>query len=355
MRLFAFQKSLLGIDLGASALKAVRLKPAGKTLKLDTVELIEHASADGNGNEQAVWDSLKALAQNRRIRKSRCVINAYGKAPLIRHLVLPPMPRNETREAIQWEAKKLINQPLEEIALDFLTKEGKDEAGHPHREVVLVAAEREAVKEVFLRARDSGLRVVAMDAGPLSLLNSIRYHHPGELHKTLMFIDSGAAKTEINIAKNGVLRFTRSIQTAGNDLTASLEKQLNLPFGEAERLKKTFGIAAGGPGKTAGGGPADQVREVLKESVDRLVLEVQRSLDYYRALFRDQLEGKIILSGGTPLMPGFAGHLASYFDVPVVVDDPFKGIAGGRAEEAYRAMAPRFSGCVGLALRGYLP
>ncbi|MCI0529479.1 MAG: pilus assembly protein PilM, partial [Nitrospira sp.] len=98
--------------------------------------------------------------------------------------------------------------------------------------------------------------------------------------------------------------------------------------------------------------PYKRYLEVLKEALNRLVLEVQRSLDYYRAQFREEAVNKMILMGGTPLMLGFSDYFSSYFEAKVEVDDPFAEIICRNAAFGnFRTMAPRFSSSIGLALR----
>ena len=354
MNIFRLRRPLLGIDLGASSLKAVRLLPSRQGIKLDYIVLVDLPYRNGGGADRDGVLAFRSLAEDRKVRRSRSVINAFGKPPLIRRLTLPTMPKKELKEAVKWEAKKLIHLPMEEVLLDFLTMSGPEVGGQQEQEILLVAAEKDMIAYVIRQTRRAGLRVVAVDASPLSLLHAARHNYPDDLHKTLILIDIGAIKTEINIAKDSFLRFTRTVQFGGHDLTASLEKQLGLSFEEAERLKKEQGIEAPGEDITDDAS-FTRFREVLKAKVDHLILEVQRSIDYYRTLFRDPMEGKIILTGGTSLMPGFSSHFSSYFDIPIQVDDPLNGLICGTAAEPYRNIAPRFTSCIGLALRELIP
>jgi Tfp pilus assembly PilM family ATPase len=75
-------------------------------------------------------------------------------------------------------------------------------------------------------------------------------------------------------------------------------------------------------------------------------------MDYYRAQFREETVHKMVLMGGTPLMPGFSDYFSTYFEAKVEVDDPFAEIACRNVSFGnFRAMAPRFSSSIGLALR----
>lgn len=351
MNLFRFRQSLLGLDLGTSSLKAIRLIPSGKGIKLDYAGLVEIPRQHGSETKHDMAVALQSLLRSRDLRHSKSVIKVSGKPPLIRYLTLPYMPKEELKEAVRWEAKKLMALPIEDVVLDFLMVGEQEERGQRRYEIVLVAAEKTVILSEIQEMRRAGLRIVAVDVGPLSLLNTVRLNYPKDLRKSLVFIDIGASKTEINIAKNGVLRFTRTVQMGGDDLTSSLQRELGLDYEEAEQLKRERGMNPNGE-DISDTIPYKRYLEVLKEALNRLVLEVQRSLDYYRAQFREEAVSKMILMGGTPLMLGFSDYFSSYFEAKVEVDDPFAEIICRNAAFGnFRTMAPRFSSSIGLALR----
>ncbi|MFQ5779954.1 MAG: pilus assembly protein PilM, partial [Nitrospiria bacterium] len=157
----------------------------------------------------------------------------------------------------------------------------------------------------------------------------------------LIYIDIGAAKTDIAILKEGVLRFTRRLEMGGDQITRRIERERNLSYDQAEALKCEKGMAG-----------EEGIQAILKEEVDRFIVEVQRSVDYYRAQFREGIFSKIILMGGGALLPGFSDYFAGYFDSAVTVDDPFAEVVGTESMTDFRTIAPRFSTGIGLALRG---
>ncbi|MGH7274585.1 MAG: type IV pilus assembly protein PilM [Nitrospiria bacterium] len=348
------KRPLLGIDRGTCSLKAVRLLPSRRGISLDYAALVELPHQNGSPGEQDRVLALQSMLKSHDVRRCKSVINVFGKPPLIRYLTVPCMPKEELKEAIKWEAKKQMSLPIEDIVLDFLIVGEQVEGGQRLYEIVLVAAEKAVILNEIQETQRAGLRIAALDVGPLSLLNTVRLNYPKDLSQGLVFIDIGAGKTEINLARDGILRFTRTVQTGGNDLTASLQRELHLDYEDAEQLKRERGMNPSGE-DISKSISHKRYLEVLKEALDRLILEVQRSLDYYRAQFRVEAARKIVLMGGTPLMPGFSDYFSSYFDAEVEVDDPFTEITCRSASFGdLRAMAPRFSSSVGLALRNIL-
>ena len=137
-----------------------------------------------------------------------------------------------------------------------------------------------------------------------------------------------------------------------------------MDFGVAEQMKRELGLLSKeglpaarfrlpeGQADSPGGEAASRLHQVIKEGVDRFVVEVQRSVDYYRAQFHEGAVQRLLLMGGGVLMPGLLEYFSSYFDARVEIDDPFSGIrCGDRFSKNLKAMAPRFASGIGLALR----
>ena len=52
--------------------------------------------------------------------------------------------------------------------------------------------------------------------------------------------------------------------------------------------------------------------DAIKAIIDNFILEIQRSIDFYRAQFREGAIERIILSGGAVLMPNLKDYLAAF-------------------------------------------
>ena len=336
---WSFQKPFWGIDIGASSVKAVRLQKTRGGMKLLDIG-IKEIPMEEEFRQENIAAALDELIHEK--KRPKAVVNFSGKTPLIRYLTLPVMPKGELAEAVKWEAKKLVSIPTEEMVFDFIIVGGRQEQEIKRYEMVMVVAEKGLVKEQWAMMRKAGLEIMAIDVNPLSLLNAVRHNYPNDLKESLIYIDIGAVKTDIAILKEGLLRFTRRLEMGGDQITRRIEQDLKLSNDQAEKLKREKGM----------GGEA-ALQESVKSEVDRFIVEIQRSIDYYRAQFREGVFKKIILMGGGALLGGFSEYFATYFDSTVEIDDPFAEIVGAESATAFRMMAPRFSTGVGLALRHF--
>ncbi|MBI3609790.1 MAG: type IV pilus assembly protein PilM [Nitrospirae bacterium] len=353
------KRHLLGLDVGKSAVKVVQLASTRKGLMLKYAGLTDLATADADVGDRGVTMALYDLFKESRLRRQKIAINFTGRSPVVRYLLLPKMPPDELGEAVRWEAKKLVPFPMEETVLDYLIVGETQERDLKRIEVLLVAAERAAVLGQLESLKQVNLPIAAMDVNPLALFNTIQLNYKSDLDDNLVFVDIGASKMDINISKQGVLRFTRNVQMGGEEITQAVMRGLQIEREEAERLKRQKGLS-GASAQAGAAAPMEgqaqdkdgRLHEIIKTEADRMILETQRSMDYYRAQFREGSVKKIVLMGGTCLMPGFQEYFASYFDANVELDDPFAEIVCDEgAFGDFRLMAPRFSTGVGLALR----
>lgn len=334
-----FKKPFWAIDIGASSVKVVRLGRTRQGIKLLDIGLKE-LPMEQEFRQENITAALDELIKEK--KRPRAVINFSGQAPLIRYLTLPAMPKEELAEAVKWEAKKLVSIPMEEMILDFIIAGGRQERETKRYDLILVVAERNSLREQWAMMQRAGLDIVAIDVNPLSLLNTIRMSYGKELTGNFIYIDIGAVKTDMTILKDGVLRFTRRLEMGGEQITRRLERELGLPYEEAEKLKREKGVGA-----------EEGPQAIIKSEIDRFIVEIQRSIDYYRAQFREGVFKKVILMGGGALLPGFSDYFGSYFDAEMEIDDPLAEIIGTESVGAFRAISPRFSSGIGLALRSH--
>jgi type IV pilus assembly protein PilM len=182
-----------------------------------------------------------------------------------------------------------------------------------------------------------------VDANALALRNVFRLREiPGDVNT--LVVDIGAGKTEINIYKGGALRFSRCIESGGMDMTRAVSDALGIGLPEAEERKRSLNVLT----------PAEQDQAVAAVLVrlDALLMEVRRSVEYYKTTYREKGEAGVILMGGVSLMPGIQEYFSRSIEGTVEIDQPFSSlVCTSSLLEEFGPHAPRFSAAIGLALR----
>jgi type IV pilus assembly protein PilM len=185
----------------------------------------------------------------------------------------------------------------------------------------------------------AGLNPVAVETELIALTRALA--PPG---KTVLLIDVGAGSTDIAIARDGLLSFSRSIPIAGEAFTRAVSQGLGVTGVQAEEYKRTYGLAAGQlEGKVKGA-----LDPVLKLVVD----EVKKAINYYQTEERGEAPNAVIISGGSSGMPQIISMMTNLLGLEVMIANPF-GRVRTDAETAKKIApySPLYSVAAGLAMR----
>jgi type IV pilus assembly protein PilM len=345
---FRKAKAVVGLDIGSSAVKAVELKTAGRAFKvvaygrepLPADSIVDGAIIDG----AAVADTIKRLFEKRKIRTKDVAASLSGNAVIVKKITLPLMTEAELAESIYWEAEQYIPFDIQDVNLDYQVLERGEPGAKSTMEVLLVAAKKEKIADYTGVIAQAGRTAVVLDVDAFALQNAYEVNYGVEAGAVVVLLNVGASATTINILNGEQSVFTRDIPIGGNAYTEALQRELNLPYESADGLKR---------GVDAEGASFDDARPVLRAVSENVMLEIQKTFDFYKASAASDRVDRIVVSGGASRAEGFTEMLAERFNAPVDVFDPFKKISfdpkklGGDDPDAGATSAV----AVGLALR----
>jgi type IV pilus assembly protein PilM len=345
---FRKAKSLVGLDIGSSAVKAVELKPVGKGYKVTAFgsepipsdSIVDGAIIDA----AAVADAIRRLFETRKIGTKDVAASLSGNAVIVKKITLPVMTGTELAESIYWEAEQYIPFDIQDVNLDYQILDRGDTAGKGTMDVLLVAAKKEKIADYTGVIAQAGRVAVVVDVDAFALQNAYEVNYGIEPGAVVVLLNAGASATNINILSGDQSVFTRDISIGGNAYTEALQKELNLPFERADQLKR---------GQPADAVPFEEARPVLRAVTENVMLEIQKTFDFFKATVAADRIDRIMVSGGASRAEGFTEMLTERFEAPVEMFDPFKKIAFDpkRFQVDPAAEAPNVAVAVGLALR----
>ena len=321
--MFRRAKALVGLDIGSSAVKAVELKPAGKSYKvtgfgtepLPPDSIVDGAIIDG----AAVADAIRRLFDGRNIKTKEVAASLSGNAVIVKKISLPIMSDAELAESIYWEAEQYIPFDIQDVNLDYqILDRGDAASGKGTMDVLLVAAKKEKIADYTGVIAQAGRSAVVVDVDAFALQNAYEVNYGIDPHAVVVLLNAGASATNINILQGDQSVFTRDISIGGNAYTEALQRELNLPFETADALKR---------GLPVDGVTYDDARPVLRAVTENVMLEIQKTFDFFKATAASDKIDRIMLSGGASRAEGFTEMLADRFEAPVEPFDPFKKIA----------------------------
>jgi type IV pilus assembly protein PilM len=294
-------KNLVGVDIGTSSIKVCQVHDGrrGPTLvRFGYGQLPPQAIVDGQVMDAgAVVETLMRVVRDAKIRTREVAVSVSGQSVIIRKITVPMMTAAELDEQIQWEAEQHIPFDIKDVEVDYQVLRRRAETSQ--MELLLVAAKKDHISDYTQLVRNAKLRPVVCDIDAFTVQNLFEFTFGLPEERTVALINVGASLSSLNIVANGISAFTREIATGGNSVTEQIQKQLSIPFEQAEAYK--CGGTADAP--TTFGIVPLQVLPVIEAATDTIAAEIQRSLDFYVATSGENEISTIYLTGGSANLP----------------------------------------------------
>ena len=348
MQLFSRQKPLVGLDIGSSSVKAVELRRAKKGYELVHAGLEPLASdtvVDGAIMDAlSVADSISDVLSRHKIKTKSVATSVSGHSVIVKKIPLPPMTDEELEESIQWEAEQHIPFDISDVSLDYQVLNAS--ATSSATDVLLVAVKKDKILNHTNVITQAGKIPTVVDIDAFAVQNAFETNYDPASNTTVALLNIGASIMNILVAKGGTPLFTRDVSVGGNQFTDALQKEMNLSFEEAEQVKK---------GKLIEGVQTESVSSLMQSVSEVLLLEIQKTFDFFRATTGGEQLQRAYVSGGCAKVEGFLDLLQARLGLPVEMLDPFKNIAIGKGIDLDHLdeISPSMVVAVGLALRSF--
>lgn len=362
--------SVIGVDIGTSAVKIVQLKKKNGKAVLETYGSLSLGPYDGKeiGTATNLAEDKLALSITDLIRESSVTSTNAGvaipsSASLVTVIDIPAMPNSKEIAAIvQTEARKYIPVPISEVSLDWsvipkreedpmneaLAMEAENQAhangqnSTAKTEILIAAIHNDTISKYQSVVKAAKLQTSFFEIEIFSTMRAILGHEMG----TLLIVDFGASKVKLSIVDFGVVRQFHVVMRGSQDITANIATSLQLPFAKAEEMKRSFDMRG-----TGGDTMTQNVRETIKLSFDYIFNEIESVILAYERRY-NKVIGKVILIGGGSLIKGFYEAAEQRFQVEVMYGNAFQKVQAPAFLEGILAeTGPEFAVAVGLALR----
>lgn len=352
------EESVVGIDIGTSAIKVVEIKKKEGKAALETYGAISLGPYAGveigrvtNLPVEKISEALIEVLKQASVATPISAIAVPVQSSLIFTISLPNnVIATDMKSVVETEARKYIPVPMDEVSLDYFVLPHKEpsfeEANNPDHpisndktEVLSVAIQNEAINK--LRTVESQSKINA-DFFEVEIFSSVRANFEHELSPVLL-IDFGASRTKLALVEFGMVKSYHSINRGGADISNSIAQSLGMTFEKAEELKKEFGLFENPIEKEMG--------QIIRSHVDYIFSETNNVLLGYEKKY-GRTVSKIIFTGGGALLKGLVEVGGSNFRAPVSVGHPFNKVKAPEfLKKVLETTGPEFAVAVGLALR----
>jgi len=341
-------KPMVGLDIGSSSIKAIELRRTRgeiQVVNLGVEPLASDIVVDSMiVDSGSVASSITKLFADHGIKSKQVVTSVSGHSVIVKKISMATMPEEELEGAVHNEAQQHIPFEMSDVNLDYQVLSA-DRSG-PQMDVLLVAVKKDKILNYTNALQLAGRQPMIVDIDAFALLNCYEFNYVPPASSTVALLNLGASVMNINIVKGTTPLFTRDVSVGGNQYTDALQKELDLSFDDAESLKL---------GHKVGTVSEDAKTPILQQVTELIVLEIQKTFDFFCATASGDHIERIYMAGGSSQVPGLMEALRHEFSLPVENLNPFLRIESPvkTSAEMLEQYAPQLSVAVGLALRSF--
>jgi type IV pilus assembly protein PilM len=337
--------TVLGLDIGSSAVKMVTLGKSNAGYSTSAVGFVEIASsADDDGSLKA--NTITAIRECFRQTAAKTKFAACGVSGpdvAVRDFEFPPLSDEEIEAAVLLEAAQVCPFNAADSAVGYQVMPN----GHDKTRGVLVAATNPLVQGKTELARKAGLKCVLVDVDGLALLNCyhglVQTHADSGENRTVAILNVGASHTTLAVMDENGWPFIRDMTCAGDDIVTQIATQKGMAAEAVRRILSGDSTLE-----------ASDIHDALENACLKLINGVGETLRYYTAQSKSPSVNKLLVCGGFALAKGFVELLNNRLGTEAVLWNPFEAMpchASRRSQQVLAETGPAMAVAVGLAMR----
>ena len=314
-----------GIELGAGAVKAIKLQRDGDDVRVLEFANIPHKkvlSTPDLDQIDATRVAMGQLVNQCDLTGASIAIGIPGHSSFARFAKLPPVEPKKIPDIVKFEAVQQIPFPIDQVEWDYQTFASPD---NPDVEVGIFAVTRDKISERLSMWNEFGIAPDVVTLGPLAVYNAVAFDQDfNEKTPGTVILDIGTTSTDLIVAEPGRL-WVRTFPVGGHQFTEALATAFKLSYQKAEAVKRQAEQSK----------HARHVLQALRPVFADLAQDVQRSIGYYQSSHKDHSLTRLIGLGSTFNLPGLRKFLSQQLQMEVIRLEKFArlNLDGPRAAE----------------------
>lgn len=361
---FGFKKNVVvGVDLGKNQLRLAEINNASEKHPVLTRYASVPYEKDVSFDSPRFALFLKKVLQN--FCKSSKNVEVWTTIPSSnvdsRYLQIPKVPKRQLANTVFWSHKREIPIDEKETIFDFEVLGEITESGGNKIEVIsYTAPKREAdnLKKVFSKA---GFPLRGISIIPFAIQNLFRTGWTASHGKITCTLFIGTDWSRIAIFSTGNLILSRDIKAGVQSMVEAMAEELekispNLSLSLDNSEELSMAAAQGEESspylakasslldryirdEPIGGGTKDDfgleredIFRTIAPALDRVVRQVERTLDHYYLNYENERVNRVYISGPVSYNERLTGHISGQLGLPVDLIDPFNTVDLGRVD-----------------------
>jgi len=350
------KKTVVGVDIGRNSLKLVAVtKSAEKKMELLDYSIIPFGAdlkRDSLEFSRFLKSALTSFCGSARAVEIWSAISSANVET--RYVKIPKVPNKQIHNAVYWTYKKEVSFNEKNDLFDFEILGEITDNGVRRIEVICYSAPIQEIQELKNIFEKSGYPLTGISIVPFAVQNLLRTQWLDPEAKNLCNLFIGKDWSRIAVFSEGNLVLSRDIKAGIISMIESIREEVAqhpdgvpqpLPAGEVapaytadigheastdnDLASKLFQLLIQNPGAetVALEGAAYQKEEVfqmIQPALERVVRQVERTIEHYNLHYTRDSVGKIFVSGQVCSNREIVEYIGNQLNLQIEVIDPFK-------------------------------
>lgn len=318
MSLFNKEDNYFGLDIGSTGIRLVQLKKSGAKPALVTYGHIPvpagMTTSDAAIDLDRVADAIKQLVRETKVSTKNVVAGLPSAKVFASVITTPTLSDSELAKAIKYQAEQYVPMALDQVKMDWSVVDKSPDG--KNLEVLIIAAPNTIATKYLEILEKAELEVLALETNATALARALV---PQQSGLAVMLLDMSSISTDLTILHNDAPKLIRSVSIGGDTFVRSVAQALGLDDAQAQQFTHKFGLTQT---KLEG-----QVYKALKQGLDTLMEEIDKSIKFFVGRYPDVKLEKIIVTGGTAALPEFPTFLANATGLPVEIGNSWINVS----------------------------
>lgn len=338
----------IGIDVGTHAIKLAQLERSGSGYRIAarwTITDPSHCLAKEAASrpESLGAQLLKVRELKRLFVGSKCAAALPSALVELRSFAVPTGTPAELQRMAGEELAVDLGVEPQELAFDCWETPGVGRPDPGMTRVSVTSVPKKLATQLGDSLLSAGLACQVLDVMPCAMARAVELAAVEPLGDSIIAIDLSYTMPVIVLVKGGSPIFTRVLRGVGmHSVMQPLESGLGISLEECEQLLVRFGIVAGGTPPTLA---SERTTELIAQPLQELISEIERTVEYVAAQFRNCKPQQLCLFGGGALIKNLPEYVSDRLGMPArpwclradepVGTDPLFGVAAGLSSLAW--------------------
>lgn len=345
MGLLNITTEYIGLDIGSSAIRFVELRKGSENPALalyGSIPMPEGlAASDAPGDQAKIAALVSKLLKDSGVTAKTAVAGLPSNKIFTSVITTPKLDNAELSKAIKYQAEQYIPMAMDQVKLDYSVI-GQSADGTT-LDILLVAAPVSVVTKYANILELAGMELMALEPNAVAAGRAL----VTSKEIAVVVLDINSFDSDITIINADVPRLIRSVSVGGTTFVKAVAQNLGLDEAQAEQFTSKFGLTQT---KLEG-----QVYKAIKPSLDSLVSEIAKSVNFFKSQSPDVKLEKLVITGSAISLPELAPYLATATGMPVEFGNPWSHVSyPSGSQENLMAISSEFGVAAGLALRSYI-